>query len=332
MRPRARARRRPAAASKRPAPNDPAPTDGLTTNSPAAGSGDLLPGRRERRRHDRDARRGEVAQVDLVGVPLDDVGGFVHAAGRAASEESGAVAGVVPHRADHDQRVAPVHVGVGPHGPLRRRCRADRARRSPALRRRHRPTIRRRSPGARRPCGRSYVRALCLPGARAHPDICDHRGSHSRTGRPTVADAGWYPDPSDPSSVHYWDGKRWTGDRRPMAPAPTDAVVAQATRNDPRTNRPTQPDQPARRSSPPSSSPPSSSPPSSSPPSSSGMPRNSRGPRRLPRTSSSGRISRPRPTARPHGRSSHSNSRRSNTRHSNTRRSTSSPVHRHRGR
>ena len=38
----------------------------------------------------------------------------------------------------------------------------------------------------------------------------------------TVAQAGWYPDPSDPYRTRYWDGQRWTeqrGDWSPPAPA-----------------------------------------------------------------------------------------------------------------
>ncbi len=48
-----------------------------------------------------------------------------------------------------------------------------------------------------------------------------------------MADAGWYPDPADPSSVQYWDGERWTGDRRPLTgqqtgqPAPDPAAQTQ---------------------------------------------------------------------------------------------------------
>ena len=29
--------------------------------------------------------------------------------------------------------------------------------------------------------------------------------------------AGWYPDPSDPTSQRYWDGARWTDNRTPGA-------------------------------------------------------------------------------------------------------------------
>lgn len=36
-----------------------------------------------------------------------------------------------------------------------------------------------------------------------------------------MADAGWYPDPHDPHSQHYFDGRAWTGERRPtVAPGP----------------------------------------------------------------------------------------------------------------
>jgi hypothetical protein len=30
--------------------------------------------------------------------------------------------------------------------------------------------------------------------------------------------AGWYPNPDDPSREWYWDGKKWSGDTRPVAP------------------------------------------------------------------------------------------------------------------
>lgn len=45
-----------------------------------------------------------------------------------------------------------------------------------------------------------------------------------------MAEAGWYPDPQDPSSEAFFDGQNWTGQRRPVAP---------------RTPEPTQPSQPA---------------------------------------------------------------------------------------
>ena len=32
--------------------------------------------------------------------------------------------------------------------------------------------------------------------------------------------AGWYPDPSDPQRVRYWDGGNWSGDSRPAFPNP----------------------------------------------------------------------------------------------------------------
>src|SRR5262245_5508316 len=28
--------------------------------------------------------------------------------------------------------------------------------------------------------------------------------------------AGWYPDPESPRMARYWDGSRWTDDRRPL--------------------------------------------------------------------------------------------------------------------
>jgi hypothetical protein len=34
-----------------------------------------------------------------------------------------------------------------------------------------------------------------------------------------VADAGWYPDPHDPNSEHFWDGQNWSGQRRPAGSA-----------------------------------------------------------------------------------------------------------------
>src|SRR5262249_6901659 len=41
-----------------------------------------------------------------------------------------------------------------------------------------------------------------------------------------MASPGWYPDPRDPSWHQYYDGHRWTGDRRPAnAPYPQTAPL-----------------------------------------------------------------------------------------------------------
>jgi resuscitation-promoting factor RpfB len=37
--------------------------------------------------------------------------------------------------------------------------------------------------------------------------------------------AGWYPDPSDPQRVRYWDGGNWSGSSRPAFPSATAGVL-----------------------------------------------------------------------------------------------------------
>jgi hypothetical protein len=39
--------------------------------------------------------------------------------------------------------------------------------------------------------------------------------SQAFPGGPTASAAGWYPDPSDPSSIRYFDGQSWTSHTQP---------------------------------------------------------------------------------------------------------------------
>lgn len=38
--------------------------------------------------------------------------------------------------------------------------------------------------------------------------------------------AGWYPRPSAPGSLGYWDGEKWTEHLAPMAPPPATAPTS----------------------------------------------------------------------------------------------------------
>lgn len=38
------------------------------------------------------------------------------------------------------------------------------------------------------------------------------------------APPGWYDDPENPGQLRYWDGGRWTDDRRPASPSPAGAA------------------------------------------------------------------------------------------------------------
>ena len=152
----------------------------------------------------------QVAQVGLVAVPDHDVGAVVHR-GQVAAPRRGsscAAGGVVPRRAQHDDRVVPRHGRVGPRRPagveplpaqgaveqrgvlvtvrqLRTGGEQDRTHAVILGTFGHRP-------------GRGHV-----PGAA----MCDHRCSAVlRKGR-TVAEAGWYPDQRNPGSELYWDGQ-----------------------------------------------------------------------------------------------------------------------------
>jgi hypothetical protein len=63
-----------------------------------------------------------------------------------------------------------------------------------------------------------------------------------------VAEAGWYPDPHDPNSEHFWDGLNWSGQRRPAgsASAPSDEELYQQTTVNPAwRSQPAAPQQPA---------------------------------------------------------------------------------------
>ncbi len=42
---------------------------------------------------------------------------------------------------------------------------------------------------------------------------------------PPVTPANWYPDPSAPGLLRYWDGTRWTDHRQTVTPAATATVI-----------------------------------------------------------------------------------------------------------
>lgn len=61
------------------------------------------------------------------------------------------------------------------------------------------------------------------------------------------AQAGWYPDPSDPAQQRWWDGAQWTAHARPVPPATAVAPVTPAAPTPVTPSEPTPDERPAPR-------------------------------------------------------------------------------------